>query len=258
MRSTTAGHPDTRVRGWRGRLGRGHRVLGGLPAGRQEDRARPGPGGADRVPLTLVLLIIVFRGPIAAGLPLARGRPDGGRLVRRPAAAGQHHRGVDLLPQPRDHGDGPRSRHRLQAVRPLPVPGGAGSRAGHGGGRRADRRDRRAAPGASALLTWSVSLSALLVFPVVFLRSFAYAGIPDRPPLGGGRRLPASPPLLAVLGPRIDKWSAPRRPPRPVGGVLASGGRWGHAAAGPDRHRRHRGPAGARQPLPRRQVRVPR
>ncbi len=66
-------------------------------------------------------------------------------------------------------------------------------------------------------LTVAVSLSALLIFPLFFLRSFAYAGI--------GVILVALitsvvslPALLAVLGHRVDKgrlWS--RRPTPPVG-----------------------------------------
>jgi RND superfamily putative drug exporter len=62
----------------------------------------------------------------------------------------------------------------------------------------------------------AASLSALLLFPLVFLRSFAYAGIPvvSLAALGSTVTLPA---LLAKLGPRIDKFSLRRRPPRPVG-----------------------------------------
>ena len=66
-------------------------------------------------------------------------------------------------------------------------------------------------------LTVAVSLSALLIFPLFFLRSFAYAGI--------GVILVAVitsvvslPALLAVLGHRVDKgrlWK--RRPAKPVG-----------------------------------------
>lgn len=66
-------------------------------------------------------------------------------------------------------------------------------------------------------LTVAVSLSALLIFPLFFLRSFAYAGI--------GVILVAVitsvvslPALLAALGHRVDKgrlWR--RRPPAPVG-----------------------------------------
>jgi putative drug exporter of the RND superfamily len=56
----------------------------------------------------------------------------------------------------------------------------------------------------------AASLSALLVFPLAFLRSFAYAGIPvvTLAAVGAILTLPA---FLAVLGRRIDKWSLPTR-----------------------------------------------
>ncbi|HUR50182.1 MAG TPA: MMPL family transporter [Acidimicrobiales bacterium] len=64
--------------------------------------------------------------------------------------------------------------------------------------------------------TVAVSLAALLVFPLAFLRSFAYAGIAvvAVAALGAVVFLPA---LLAALGPRIDKWSMWRRQPKEVG-----------------------------------------
>ncbi len=59
-------------------------------------------------------------------------------------------------------------------------------------------------------LTVAISLGALLVFPIAFLRSFAYAGIPvvGLAVLGAIVFLPA---LMALLGDRIDKLSLPRR-----------------------------------------------
>ena len=69
---------------------------------------------------------------------------------------------------------------------------------------------------AFSALTVAVSLMALLVFPLYFLRSFAYAGI--------GVLLVAMvasvvtlPALLAVLGTRVDALQLWRRHPRPVG-----------------------------------------
>jgi putative drug exporter of the RND superfamily len=52
-------------------------------------------------------------------------------------------------------------------------------------------------------LTVALSLSALLVFPVYFLRSFAYAGIAVVV-LAAATALLVLPALLAVLGPRVD------------------------------------------------------
>lgn len=62
----------------------------------------------------------------------------------------------------------------------------------------------------------AASLSALLVFPLVFLRSFAYAGIPVAVVAGAGATV-ALPALLKVLGPRIEKFSLRRQDPKPVG-----------------------------------------
>ena len=69
---------------------------------------------------------------------------------------------------------------------------------------------------AFSALTVAVSLSALLIFPLYFLRSFAYAGI--------GVLLVAMvtsvvvlPAVLAVVGHRIDAWQVVRRSPAAVG-----------------------------------------
>ena len=69
-------------------------------------------------------------------------------------------------------------------------------------------------------LTVAVSLGALLVFPLAFLRSFAYAGIAVvvLATLGAVVVLPA---ILAALGPRVDRWVLWRRSTPPVGE-----GRW--------------------------------
>jgi putative drug exporter of the RND superfamily len=58
--------------------------------------------------------------------------------------------------------------------------------------------------------TVAASLAALLVFPIYFLRSFAYAGIGVVVIAAAGAifTLPA---LLAALGPRIDRWAVGRR-----------------------------------------------
>ena len=65
-------------------------------------------------------------------------------------------------------------------------------------------------------LTVALSIGALLVFPIAFLRSFAYAGIPvvALAVIGAVVVLPA---LLAMLGDRVDAWSIPTRSRGPVG-----------------------------------------
>ncbi len=69
-------------------------------------------------------------------------------------------------------------------------------------------------------LTVAASLGALLVFPLAFLRSFAYAGIAvvGMATVGAIVVLPA---LIAVLGTRVDKWVLWRHNPAEVGQ-----GRW--------------------------------
>jgi RND superfamily putative drug exporter len=65
--------------------------------------------------------------------------------------------------------------------------------------------------------TVAISLAAMLLFPIVFLRSFAYAGIAVAvlAAIGAVVVLPA---MLAVLGPRVNKWAVfHRTASRPVG-----------------------------------------
>ncbi len=65
-------------------------------------------------------------------------------------------------------------------------------------------------------LTVAVSLAAMLVFPLAFLKSFAYAGIAvvALAAVGAVVVLPA---LLAVLGHRVDTWVVWRRPAKAEG-----------------------------------------
>jgi RND superfamily putative drug exporter len=73
-------------------------------------------------------------------------------------------------------------------------------------------------------LTVAIALSALLVFPLSFLRSFAYAGVGVVAFAVAGAVL-VLPAILFVLGPRIDKWSLRRR------GPTADGDGFWHRAA---------------------------
>ena len=65
-------------------------------------------------------------------------------------------------------------------------------------------------------LTVAVSLAALLVFPLYFLRSFAYAGIAVVA-LSAAGAVVFLPALLATLGPRVDKLVLWRRKQKAVG-----------------------------------------
>jgi putative drug exporter of the RND superfamily len=68
---------------------------------------------------------------------------------------------------------------------------------------------------AGSALTMAAASAALLVFPLVFLRSFAYSGIAVVL-LAGGAALVVLPAVLALLGPRINSltvWHRSVRPP---------------------------------------------
>jgi RND superfamily putative drug exporter len=69
---------------------------------------------------------------------------------------------------------------------------------------------------AFSALTVAVALAALLIFPLAFLRSFAYAGI-GVSLLAGAVAIIFLPALLAVLGPRVNSLRLWRREPKPVG-----------------------------------------
>ena len=66
-------------------------------------------------------------------------------------------------------------------------------------------------------VTVAISLAAMLVFPITFLKSFAYAGIAVAfmAAIGAVVVLPA---LLAVLGPRVNKWALFHRTAAPAVG----------------------------------------
>ena len=68
---------------------------------------------------------------------------------------------------------------------------------------------------AFSALTVAASLSALLVFPLTFLRSFAYAGVAVAA-VAGISAVVVLPALLAVLGHRVNALSVRRKPPVPV------------------------------------------
>ena len=64
---------------------------------------------------------------------------------------------------------------------------------------------------AFSALTVAVSLGALLIFPLYFLRSFGYAGIAVVL-IAGAAAMFTLPALLSVLGPRVDKFRDGRAP----------------------------------------------
>jgi putative drug exporter of the RND superfamily len=80
---------------------------------------------------------------------------------------------------------------------------------------------------AFSALTVAASLSALLIFPMYFLRSFAYAGTAVVLSAAGGALI-GLPALLAVIGPRVNAWSVRRRRPA----TAAESGFWQGLASG--------------------------
>jgi RND superfamily putative drug exporter len=176
------------------------------------------------VPITLLLLVIVFGGLVAAGLPLLVGAVSvlGTFLtlwlvslftdvsvfsINLVTALGL---GLaidyslfivsrfreELARHPRSHWQ-PDERRSIQAavVRTVETAG------------------RTVAVSA---LTVAVSLSALLVFPLYFLRSFAYAGV-GVTLVAAVTSVVALPALLAILGRRVDGLRLFRRPPAASG-----------------------------------------
>src|SRR5579862_4764709 len=172
------------------------------------------------VPVTLVLLIFVFGSVVAASLPLAvGGMAVGGTFAALTALT--HITKVSIfslnlttalgLGLAIDYSLFIVSRYR-EELRHGRAPDAAVVRTVETAGRTV----------LFSAATVGVSLAALLVFPLYFLRSFAYAGIAvvAVASLGAVVVLPA---LLAVLGARVDAWDVRR-------GVLRLFGRTPHHA----------------------------
>ena len=194
--------------------------------------------------------MFIFRGVVAALLPLAIGVLSIVGHVPRPAGARLAHRGVGVLAEPHDR-DGARPGDRLQPVRRLALPRGA--RRGLETDDAVVRTVRTAGRTvAFSATTVAASLCALLVFPLAFLRSFAYAGVAVAALAGGLRRRRAArdarrarPPGRRAARLRHRRAEAGRRR------LLAPRGDVRHAASGPDRHGRWSiVPAVPRQPVP--------
>jgi RND superfamily putative drug exporter len=155
------------------------------------------------LPITLVLLIIVFGSVVAAGLPLAVGALAvvGTFFVLRVLSAitGVSIYALNLttalgLGLAIDYSLFIVSRYREELEHGR-EPHDAVVRTVETAGKTV----------AFSALTVAVSLSALLVFPLTFLRSFAYAGVAVAVVAATGAvvTLPA---LLAVLGRNVDRW----------------------------------------------------
>jgi len=166
------------------------------------------------LPITLILLILVFGSVVAAGLPLGVGALSvvGTFLVLR-VISGFTDVSIFSLNLATGLGFGLAidyslfivSRYREEITRGL-APHDAVVRTAATAGKTV----------AFSALTVAVSLSALLVFPLPFLRSFAYTGVAVTLIAAAGA-LFTLPALLAVLGHKVDRWVLWRRAPKPLG-----------------------------------------
>jgi RND superfamily putative drug exporter len=165
------------------------------------------------LPITLLLLVFIFGSVVAASLPLAVGviAVIGTFLVLRVLAATTDVSIFALnlttalgLGLAIDYSLFVVSRYREEMAGGL-EPHAAVVRAVETAGKTV----------AFSALTVAVSLAALLVFPLAFLRSFAYAGIAVAiiAALGAVIALPA---LLAVLGRNVDRWVLFRHGAKPT------------------------------------------
>jgi putative drug exporter of the RND superfamily len=173
-------------------------------------------------PLTLLLLLVVFRSVVAALLPLAVGAlAIVGTFFVLEVLAGFTTVSIFALNLTTAMGLGLSIDYSLFVVSRFREERAAGHEP-------SDAVARTVATAGRAVffsgLTVAASLGALLVFPIAFLRSFAYAGIPvvGLAVVGAVVVLPA---VLAMLGDRLDRLSLPRRTAPAVSGRF-----WRHTA----------------------------
>ncbi|NUU21775.1 MAG: MMPL family transporter [Streptomycetaceae bacterium] len=180
------------------------------------------------LPITLLILVLVFGSAVAALLPLAVGlfAMFGTNAVLRVVASAtdvsvfaQNLTTVLGLGLAVDYGLFVVRRYREELAAGADVPGAVAATL-----RTAGRTVLFSA------LTLAVSLAAMLVFPQYFLRSFAYAGIPVVL-LAAVGALVVLPATLVLLGRRIDAGDV-RKPLRRVGLWRSGAGASGEAAVG--------------------------
>ena len=176
------------------------------------------------VPATLLLLVLVFGGVVAASLPLAIAVVSvTGTFLALFAITQVTDVSLYSINLTTALGLGLAIDYSLFIVSRYREELAAGRPADHAVIRAVETAGRTVAFSA---LTVAASLSALLVFPLYFLRSFAYAGVAVVVTAAAGSLL-TLPALLAVLGPRVNAWSLRRRSRRQDG----AGGFW-HRLAG--------------------------
>lgn len=166
------------------------------------------------LPITLLLLLFVFRSVVAALLPLAVGVMTVlGTFAVLQVLSGLTEVSIYALNLTTALGLGLAIDYSLFVVSRFreELAGGLAP------GEATVRTIRTAGPTvAFSATTVAISLAALLVFPLAFLRSFAYAGIAVAA-LAALAAVVVLPALLAVLGHRVDALAVRRRPATVVG-----------------------------------------
>jgi RND superfamily putative drug exporter len=170
------------------------------------------------IPILLILLLFVFRSPIAASLPLGVGLVAvvGTLLILR-AVAAVTEVSIFALNLTTGMGLGLGIDYSLFIVSRFREELAAGQTVDDAVVRTVATAGRTVLFSAVAV---AASMSALLLFPIVFLKSFAYAGIPVVA-LASAGAIVTLPALLKMLGPRIDAWSIRRKT-----GAAAEGRAW--------------------------------
>jgi putative drug exporter of the RND superfamily len=166
------------------------------------------------IPVTLVLLVLVFAGVVAASLPLAVAVVSVmGTFLALLGIAQLTEVSIYSINLTTALGLGLAIDYSLFIVSRFREELAAG-RTSHAAVVRTVETAGRTV--AFSALTVAASLSALLVFPLYFLRSFAYAGAAVVVIAAAGSLL-SLPAVLAMLGPKVNAWSLRRRPHAPTG-----------------------------------------
>ena len=206
------------------------------------------------IPITLILLLFVFRGLVAASLPLFVGvLAVLGTFLSLFVIGSLTDVSIYAINLTTALGLGLAIDYSLFIVSRYREELRAGRTVGEAVVRSVETAGRTVAISA---LTVAVSLAALLVFPQYFLRSFAYAGIAVVL-LAMVASIVALPALLTVVGTRIDRLRIfPHRAPKPERERFwYRNGRARHAPSAAGQRRRDRRPAAARLAVPASQLR---
>ena len=166
------------------------------------------------LPITIILLLLIFRGVVAAVLPLAIGGLSiVGTFVILRALAEMTEVSVFALNLTTAMGLGLAIDYSLFVISRFREEL-AGGHDPHAAVIRTVQTAGRTV--AFSALTVAASLCVLVIFPQTFLRSFAYAGVAVAA-MAGLFAVLVLPAMLAALGHRVDALALRRKPPKPVG-----------------------------------------